>query len=75
MDKGELYKDKPTKLILINNFKNKQIHSLKTANYDFKEVNTKIRIEDIESYGIYLTNYKKYDTKDNIKNNGYFINI
>jgi len=43
-DKGESYKDKPTKLILFNNFKNKQIPSLKTANYVFEEVKTRIRI-------------------------------
>ena len=43
-DKGESYKDKPTKLILFNNFKNRQIPILKTANYVFEEVKTRIRI-------------------------------
>lgn len=65
-DTGEEYVDKPTKLVLFNYFKNKKIPELKIANYVLEEVETKIRINDIESYEIYLPNYKKvcYDSSE-----------
>ena len=65
-DSGEEYITKPTKLVLFNYFKNKKIPEMKLANYVLEEVETKLRINDIESYEIYLPNYKKvcYDSSE-----------
>ena len=65
-DRGEEYITKPTKLVLFNYFKNKKIPEMKLANYVLEEVETKLRINDIESYEIYLPNYKKvcYDSSE-----------
>lgn len=63
---GENYKSKPTKLILFNQFKNKKDESSKTGNYMFMDPISKIVIDDIESYEIYLPNFKNicYDNNE-----------
>ena len=65
-DTGEDYQDRKTKLISFNNYINKKIPSLKMGSYVFVDPKTKLRIEDIESYEIYLPNYKKvcYDSSE-----------
>ena len=65
-DTGEDYQDRKTKLISFNNYRNKKIPSLKMGSYVFIDPKTKLRIEDIESYEIYLPNYKKvcYDSSE-----------
>ena len=65
-DTGEDYQDRKTKLISFNNYRNKKIPSLKMGSYVFVDPKTKLRIEDIESYEIYLPNYKKvcYDSSE-----------
>lgn len=63
---GEKYTDKLTKLILFNGYKNKKLPSLKTANFVFEEKEVKLKINDIESFEIYLPNYKDmcYDNNE-----------
>ena len=65
-DRGEIYDNKETKLILINNYRHKRLPELKIAQYVFNEIRTKDRIRDIESYEIYLPNYKyvSYDSDE-----------
>ena len=65
-DTGEKYKDRKTKLISFNNYRNKELPYLKMGNYIFEDPKTKLRIEDIESFEIYLPNYKKvcYDSSE-----------
>ena len=65
-DTGEDYQDRKTKLISFNNYRNWKIPSLKMGSYVFIDPKTKLRIEDIESYEIYLPNYKKvcYDSSE-----------
>ena len=65
-DTGEDYQNRKTKLISFNNYRNKKIPSLKMGSYVFIDPKTKLRIEDIESYEIYLPNYKKvcYDSSE-----------
>ena len=65
-DIGEDYHNRKTKLISFNNYRNKKIPSLKMGSYVFIDPKTKLRIEDIESYEIYLPNYKKvcYDSSE-----------
>ena len=61
---GENYRNTKTQLILFNNFKNREIKNLKTGNYIFVDPETNLKIEDIESYEIYLPNFKEvcYDS-------------
>ena len=54
---GEKYSNKPTKLIVFNNFNNKELSKLKLSNYVLEEKKTKHIITDIESYEIYLPSY------------------
>ena len=63
---GEDYTNKQTKLILFNNFKNKNDPMNKTGNYMLMDPNSNLVIEDIESYEIYLPNFKKvcYDKSE-----------
>lgn len=63
---GEKYSDKQTKLILFNNFKNLKDPMNKTDNYIFMDPVTKLVIEDIESFEIYLPNFNKacYDNNE-----------
>ena len=56
---GEEYKDKHVKLILFNNFKNNKLPDLKTANFKLREKSSNIEREEIESYEIYLPNFKE----------------
>lgn len=65
-DSGETYKLKPTKLVLFNHFKNQKDKTSKTGNYMFMDPISKIVIEDIESYEIYLPNFKNlcYDNSE-----------
>lgn len=56
---GEEYSNKTAKLILFNNFKNKKLPELRTANFKLREVNSNIEREEIESYEIYLPNFKE----------------
>ena len=57
-DQGENYSNKKVKLILFNNYKNKLLPELKTGNYKFSDIENNLVIEDIESYEIYLPNFK-----------------
>lgn len=63
---GEKYESTKTKLILFNNFLNPEIKELKTGNYMFMDPVTSIVIEDIESFEIYLPNFKNscYDSSE-----------
>lgn len=63
---GEDYENTQTKLILFNNFRNEKIKELKTGNYIFMDPLTGLVIEDIESYEIYLPNFKNscYDSSE-----------
>ena len=63
---GENYQNTRTKLILFNGFRNQEIKELKTGNYMFMDPITKLVIRDIESYEIYLPNFKNscYDNSD-----------
>lgn len=65
-DVGEDYSDKKTKLILFNNFKNKKSPEMKIGNFIFEDPINHITIDDIESYEIYLPNFKKvcYDSDE-----------
>lgn len=65
-DKGEDYINKKTILILFNNFLNPKDPANKTGNYLFMDPNTNLVIDDIESYEIYLPNFKKvcYDSNE-----------
>ena len=65
-EEGEEYRKTQTKLILFNNFKNPENNNLKTGNYIFADPETNIKIEDIESYEIYLPNFKEvcYDSSE-----------
>lgn len=65
-DVGEDYGDKKTRLILFNNFKNKKSPEIKTGNFIFEDPLNHITIDDIESYEIYLPNFKKicYDSDE-----------
>jgi predicted transposase/invertase (TIGR01784 family) len=63
---GENYQNNKTKLVLFNNFKNHENEGLKTANFIFMDPDTKLKIEDIESFEIYLPNFKEvcYDSNE-----------
>lgn len=63
---GEEYSNKPTKLILFNHFKNPKDPTNKTGNYIFMDPKTKLVINDIESFEIYLPNFDKtcYDNNE-----------
>jgi len=63
---GESYSRKLTKLILFNDFKNPNDPMNKTGNYMLMDPNSKLVIEDIESFEIYLPNFKKmcYDNNE-----------
>lgn len=63
---GEDYSSKRTKLILFNDFKNPKEPMNKTGNYMLMDPNSKLVIEDIESFEIYLPNFKKvcYDNDE-----------
>ena len=65
-DTGEKYGNKKTKLISFNNYRNKELPYLKLGNYVLEDPNTYLRIEDIESFHLYLPNYKKvyYDSSE-----------
>lgn len=65
-DVGESYSGKKVKLILFNNFKNKQLPEMKTGNFLFQDHTHKITIDDIESFEIYLPNFEKvcYDNSE-----------
>ena len=58
-DSGENYSNKQAKLILFNNYKSSKIEELKTANYKLRDIGNNLEIEDIESYEIYLPNFKE----------------
>ena len=59
-DQGNDYvENKITKLILFNNYKNPKLPEMKTANFKLKEESTGLVIEDIESFEIYLPNFKE----------------
>lgn len=58
-DTGEKYSGKQTKLLSFNNYRNKELPYLKLGNYVFEDPKTGLRIEDIESFHLYLPNYKK----------------
>ena len=63
---GEKYTSKPTKLVLFNFFKNPKDPMNKTGNYIFMDPKTNLLIDDIESFEIYLPNFKKacYDNNE-----------
>ena len=63
---GEDYSNKKTKLILFNDFKNPKDPMNKTGNYMLMDPNSKLVIEDIESFEIYLPNFKNscYDSSE-----------
>ena len=65
-DSGERYSSKPTKLVLFNHFQNPKDPANKTGNYLFMDPNTGIVIDDIESFEIYLPNFKNicYDNNE-----------
>ena len=56
---GEDYSNKQAKLILFNNFKNKDLPEMKIANFELKEKYHNLKIDDIESFEIYLPNFKE----------------
>ena len=58
-DSGENYSNKQAKLVLFNNYKSSKIEELKTANYKLRDIGNNLEIEDIESYEIYLPNFKE----------------
>ena len=57
-DQGETYSNKLTKLVLFNYFKNHENENVKTANYQLMDPENSLVIKDIESYEIYLPNFK-----------------
>jgi len=57
-DQGETYSHKTTKLILFNYFKNHENENVKTANYQLMDPENNLVIKDIESFEIYLPNFK-----------------
>lgn len=63
---GEDYESTQTKLILFNDFRNPKMKELKTGNYMFMDPETNLIIEDIESFEIYLPNFKNscYDNNE-----------
>ena len=65
---GEEYTDKRTILILMNHFKNRENPNLTDAHFTFNDSENQLLIKDIESYEIYLPNYKKkcYDNYNEI---------
>ena len=65
-EQGEDYSDKPSRLILFNNYVNKKKPNRKKSNYKLNELETGLIIPDIESYEIYLPNFKRvwYDTSE-----------
>lgn len=65
---GEEYTDKRTILILLNHFKNRENPNLTDAHFTFNDSENNLFIKDIESYEIYLPNYKKtcYDNYNEI---------
>ena len=65
-EQGEDYSDKPSKLILFNNYVNRKEPNRKKSNYKLNELETGLIIPDIESYEIYLPNFKRvcYDTSE-----------
>ena len=65
-DSGEKYSNKLTKLVLFNSFRNPEQKNIKTANYQLIDPLNNLVIEDIESYEIYLPNFKKlcYDNDE-----------
>ena len=65
---GEEYKEKRTILILLNHFKNLENPNLLDAHFTFNDRDNHLLIKDIESFEIYLPNYKKtcYDEYNEI---------
>jgi len=65
---GEKYTEKKTTLILFNHFKNHQNEDLTDAYFTFNDKENNLLIKDIESYEIYIPNYKKtcYDKYNEI---------
>ena len=65
-EKGEDYSDKPSRLILFNNYVNKENPKEQKSNYKLNDPNLGLIIPDIESYEIYLPNFKRvwYDTSE-----------
>lgn len=65
-ESGEKYKNTQTKLVLLNQFRNPKMKELKIGNYMFMDPVTNLVIEDIESYEIYLPNFKNpcYDNNE-----------
>ena len=57
-DQGETYSNKLTKLVLFNHFKNHENENVKIANYQLMDPENNLIIEDIESFEIYLPNFK-----------------
>ena len=57
-DQGETYSNKLTKLVLFNYFKNHENENVKTANYQLMDPENSLVIKDIESFEIYLPNFK-----------------
>ena len=66
-DKGDKYnKDINVKLIMFNNYYNRQDKDIKTVKYSLCDPENNLKIEDIEIYEIYLPIYKKmcYDSSN-----------
>ena len=65
-EQGEDYSDKPSRLILFNNYVNKEKPKDQTSNYKLNDPKTGLIIPDIESYEIYLPNFKRvwYDASE-----------
>ena len=65
---GEEYTEKRTILILFNHFKNLENPNLLDAHFTFNDYKNHLLIKDIESFEIYLPNYKKtcYDEYNEI---------
>jgi predicted transposase/invertase (TIGR01784 family) len=56
---GSKYKERHTKLIMFNNFLNADIPILSMAHYKLMDKEQDLTIDDIESYEIYLPNFRK----------------
>ena len=55
---GEDYTDKKAKLIAFNNYKNKDLPDMMMGNFRLEDKINNLVIEDLESYEIYLPNFK-----------------
>ncbi|MCI8588768.1 MAG: hypothetical protein HFG40_03870 [Bacilli bacterium] len=74
---GEHYTKKKTILILFNRFRNSHSKNLLDAHFTFNDPINHLLIEDIESYEIYLPNYRKscYDKYNEIERRLVLFNI